>query len=267
MISLINLSNFKKKNGTIKFNKLNHKIEFKDVNFSYKNKNRIIDNLNIEIKKNSITSIIGKSGSGKSTIMDLIAGLLEISDGEILIDQINLKDIDLSTFREKIGYVTQDTTLFNTSILNNLTYVSSKQYSEGQIWESLKFANMSEFVESLPDKLNTNIGEQGIQFSGGQRQRLSLARAFLKKPNILILDEATSSLDSISEQEIQKTIVNFKKEDTTTIIIAHRLSTIKTSDFIFVIENGKIIEKGDYKKLTSMKDSKFNIMLRSQIIN
>ena len=126
---------------------------------------------------------------------------------------------------------------------------------------------MSEFVESLPDKLNTNIGEQGIQFSGGQRQRLSLARAFLKKPNILILDEATSSLDSISEQEIQKTIVNFKKEDTTTIIIAHRLSTIKASDFIFVIENGKIIEKGDYKKLTSMKDSKFNIMLRSQIIN
>jgi ABC-type multidrug transport system fused ATPase/permease subunit len=260
-------SQFQKKNGSIKFNKLNHKIEFKDVNFSYKNKNRIIHNLNIEIKKNSITSIIGKSGSGKSTIMDLLTGLLEISDGKIFIDQINLKDIDLSTFRDKIGYVTQDTTLFNTSILNNLRYVSSNQYSEDQIWESLKFANLSEFVESLPDKLNTNIGEQGIQFSGGQRQRLSLARAFLKKPNILILDEATSSLDSISEQEIQKTILNFKNEGTTTIIIAHRLSTIKTSDFIFVMESGKIIEKGDYQKLTSMKNSKFNIMLRSQIIN
>lgn len=258
---------FQKKNGTIQFNKLKNKIEFKDVNFSYKNKDRIIHNLNIEIQKNSITSIVGKSGSGKSTLMDLLTGLLEISDGNILIDETNIQKIDISSFREKIGYVTQDTTLFNTSILNNLTFVSSKKLSEDKIWESLKFANLSEFVESLPDKLNTNIGEQGIQFSGGQRQRLSLARAFLKNPNILILDEATSSLDSISEQEIQKTILNFKKQGTTSIIIAHRLSTIKASDFIFVMENGKVIEKGDYQELTSIKDSKFNIMLRSQIIN
>ena len=191
-----------------------------------------------------------------------------MKEGKIYIDGIDINEFNIDTLKEKIGYVTQETTLFNTSILNNLKYVSSKNFEEKEIWNSLKFANLSEFVENLPEGLNSNVGERGVQLSGGQRQRLSLARAFLKKPNILILDEATSSLDSITEQEIQNTIFKLKKnDDITIIVVAHRLSTIKNSDQIFVLDNGKVLERGSYQELLEKKDSKFNVMLESQIIS
>ncbi|MDC3288580.1 ABC transporter ATP-binding protein/permease, partial [Candidatus Pelagibacter sp.] len=259
---------FQKKNGELVFHGLRENIEFKDLNFSYVNKEKIIKGLNLEIKKNSITSIIGSSGAGKSTLLDLFIGLLDLKEGEIYIDGINLNEFDINSLKEKIGYVTQETTLFNSSIINNLKYVSSKNFEENEIRNSLKFANLLEFVENLPEGLNSIVGERGVQLSGGQRQRLSLARAFLKKPNILILDEATSSLDSITEQEIQNTIFKLKKnEDITIIVVAHRLSTIKNSDQIFVMDRGKVLEKGSYQELLEKKDSKFNLMLKSQIIS
>ncbi len=259
---------FQKNNGKLVFNSLRENIEFKDLNFSYANKEKIIKGLNLEIKRNSIISIIGSSGAGKSTLLDLFTGLLDLKEGKIYIDGIDINEFNIDTLKEKIGYVTQETTLFNTSILNNLKYVSSKNFEEKEIWNSLKFANLSEFVENLPEGLNSNVGERGVQLSGGQRQRLSLARAFLKKPNILILDEATSSLDSITEQEIQNTIFKLKKnDDITIIVVAHRLSTIKNSDQIFVLDNGKVLERGSYQELLEKKDSKFNVMLESQIIS
>ena len=259
---------FQKKNGKLVFNQLEANIEFKNLNFSYENKEKIIKGLNLSIKKNSIVSIIGSSGAGKSTLLDLFTGLLDLKEGKIYVDGIDLNEFDLNSLKDKIGYVTQETTLFNTSILNNLKFVSSKNFEENEIWNALIFANLKKFVQNLPEGLNSIVGERGVQLSGGQRQRLSLARAFLKKPNILILDEATSSLDSITEEEIQNAIFNLKKNyDITIIVVAHRLSTIKNSDQIFVLDDGKVLEKGSYQELLEKKDSKFNLMLKSQIIS
>ena len=157
--------------------------------------------------------------------------------------------------------------MFNDSIRNNLSWVLDDKIDDNKIWDALKLANADKFVSELPEKLNTNIGERGVQLSGGQRQRLSLARIFLKKPKILILDEATSSLDSLTEIEIQNSIHKLSSDqEITFLIIAHRLSTIKNASQIIVLESGKIVQKGTYNELVALKDGKFNIMLNSQII-
>ena len=257
---------FQRKNGEIQFEGLKENISFKNIYFNYKDKRNVIQNISFEIKKNSITSIVGKSGSGKSTLIDLLVGVLDQNEGSIKIDNEDLRNIDLISFREKIAYVTQDTILFNDTIENNLKLISSKKFKTSDIWKSLEAANLKTFVKKLPQQLKTKIGERGVQFSGGQKQRLSLARALLKNPKILILDEATSSLDSLSESEIYKTIDKLlKKNNVTIIIIAHKLSTLKHSHKIIVIDKGKLIEEGKFNYLKNKKNSFFNKMLKSQL--
>ena len=257
---------FQKKNGEIQFEGLKENISFKNIYFNYKDKRNVIQNISFEIKKNSITSIVSKSGSGKSTLIDLLVGVLDQNEGSIKIDNEDLRNIDLISFREKIAYVTQDTILFNDTIENNLKLISSKKFKTTDIWKSLEAANLKTFVKKLPQQLKTKIGERGVQFSGGQKQRLSLARALLKKPKILILDEATSSLDSLSENEIYKTIDKLlKKNNVTIIIIAHKLSTLKHSDKIILIDKGKLIEEGKFNYLKNKKNSFLNKMLKLQL--
>ena len=256
-------------------NNLLYKLdEFKELsvsnlNFQYdNNKNHILlKNLNFEINKNQITALVGESGSGKSTIADLIIGLISPQKGKIMIDDNDILDLEIGTFRKNIGYVSQGIFLFNDTIQRNLTWMADYDIKEDDIWNALKQANADEFVKKMPEKLDTIVGERGVQLSGGQRQRLSLARVFLKKPKVLILDEATSSLDSLTEIEIQNTIeIMSSTNEITFLIIAHRLSTIKNADKIIVLDSGNIVQSGDYTELVSLKDGKFNIMLNSQII-
>ena len=256
--------------GNKSFIELKKNITFENIYFQYEKEKTVLNGLNFEIKKNSVSAVVGESGSGKSTIADLLSGIITPDKGFIKIDNINLNDLDISTYRKKLGYVSQDVFLFNDSIKNNLKWVMPDQMNidDDKINESLKMSNSLEFINNLPKKLDTFVGERGVQLSGGQRQRLSLARTFLKMPKILIMDEATSSLDSLSELEIQNSIQKLKnKDDITIIIIAHRLSTIKSVDNILVLEEGKISQQGNFDKLVSMKDGKFNIMLQSQLIN
>ena len=197
----------------------------------------------------------------------MIIGIITPQKGKILVDGINLNDFEINSYRKKIGYVSQEIFLFNDTIRNNLTWVLEDDVEDKKIWNALKLANADLFIRDLPEQLNTIVGERGVQLSGGQRQRLSLARTFLKKPKLLILDEATSSLDSLTENEIQSSLENLSNnEEITFLIIAHRLSTIKNANQIFVLDSGKIVQKGNYDELVALKDGKFNIMLNSQII-
>lgn len=264
---ILSAKDLKEKYGKVKFIELNQKIVFKNISFSYDDIKNILENLNFQIDKNKITALVGESGAGKSTIADLIIGIINPKKGDILIDDINIKEFNISTYRDNIGYVSQDVFLFNDTIRNNLKWIVQEDVNDEKIWDALKLSNSVEFIDELPKKLDTIVGERGVQLSGGQRQRLSLARTFLKKPKILILDEATSSLDSLSEKEIQNTIEKLRQtENITFIIIAHRLSTIKNADNILVLDKGKIAQEGNFEELVSMKDCKFNVMLNSQII-
>ena len=264
---IIQAKKFQEKFGKNKFNSLNKDIQFENVSFGYNQDKNVINNVSIEVKKNNITAIIGESGSGKSTLADLLVGIIIPNEGKIKINGVNLLDFEISSYRENIGYVSQEVFLFNDSIRNNLSWVLDDKIDDNKIWDALKLANADKFISELPEKLNTNIGERGVQLSGGQRQRLSLARIFLKKPKILILDEATSSLDSLTEIEIQNSIHKLSSDqEITFLIIAHRLSTIKNASQIIVLESGKIVQKGTYNELVALKDGKFNIMLNSQII-
>ena len=257
----------KEKFGDIYFSSLQKNITFKNLEFSYEENKIVLNNLNFDIKKNNITALVGESGSGKSTIADLIVGIITPQKGEILINENNINNFDINSFRKKVGYVSQDIFLFNDTVRNNLTWAVNGNINNNEIWESLKLSKSDQFVNQLPQKLDTIVGERGVQLSGGQRQRLSLARTFLKKPEILILDEATSALDSLTEIEIQNTIENIKKkQEITLIIIAHRLSTIKNAHKILVVDDGKIVQEGSYDQLSKNKLGKFNKLLQSQLI-
>jgi ABC-type multidrug transport system fused ATPase/permease subunit len=248
--------------GKIPFIKLNQYIKFNDVNFSYAKRKKTISKFNAIFKRGTKTALIGASGSGKSTVIDLLVGLQTPSNGLITIDNIPISDYKINEFRKKIGLVSQDTILFSDSIRNNLLWASNKS-NEKELWESLKMANADKFVRDFPEKLDTLVGEFGAKLSGGQKQRLAIARALLRKPELLILDEATSSLDYDSEKLIQDAIDNLPKS-MTTIIIAHRLSTIKNSDLIYVIKNGKIVESGSFKDLNNKNKYFYNML---KIIN
>ena len=221
--------------GDKKFTSLNNEINFKNVSFNYPNKKDLIKDCFFIIKKNQITTIVGKSGSGKSSIIDLLLGLQKPTKGEIFFDDIKLNDFDLNYYRKKIGFVSQDPFLFYDTIRNNLLWADEK-VSEKEIFDSLKLANAYEIVMNLPLKLDTYVGERGLELSGGERQRIVLARAIIRKPKILILDEATSSLDQNSEKIINETLKEMSKF-TTVLIVAHRSSTIKISDKIYVLKN------------------------------
>jgi ABC-type multidrug transport system fused ATPase/permease subunit len=213
------------------------------------------------IKKGAMTAIVGESGSGKSTLIDLLIGFYRPDKGEILADKKPLQELDIYSFRRHIGYVPQDTILFNDTVINNLLW-SNEKATEKEIVEVCKLANADEFIVNLSDGYDTVVGERGVKLSGGERQRIALARALLRKPELLILDEATSALDSRSELLIKSAIENIAHK-TTLVVIAHRLPTIINADSIYVLQDGCIIEQGRYQELI-LKDGKFNDMVKYQ---
>ena len=192
--------------------------------------------------------MVGKSGSGKSTLANLITRFYDQYHGEILLDGVEVGDYELEHLRNHIALVTQNTTLFNDSVRNNIAYGSLNTSSEKEVIRAANYAYAMEFIEKMPNGLNTEIGEQGLKLSGGQRQRLAIARAFLKDAPVLILDEATSALDTNSEELVQKALSELTGKRTT-IIIAHRLSTIQNADVILVLEEGCIVEQGSHQEL------------------
>ena len=228
----------------------NADIKFKDVFFSYDENNEdVLKGVNLEIKGGKMSALVGHSGSGKSTIMNLIPRFYNIKSGNIEIDNQPIHNIKIKSLREKVSLVSQDTTLFDDTIRNNIAY-ANLDASEQEIIEAAKLSHCEEFINELPNKYKTIIGENGIRLSGGEKQRISIARAMLKKSKIILLDEATSSLDSETEEKIQSAISILTKNKTT-IVIAHRLSTILNSDKIFVIESGKVLASGKHEELLS----------------
>ncbi len=231
-------------------------ILFKDLSFSYVKDEEVLKDINIEFEKGKTTAIVGASGSGKSTIINLIPKFYQPTMGGIYIDGINLKDIHSLDIRDNISMVTQDTILFNDTIFNNITF--GRDYPYDEVVNASKIAFAHEFIEKLPQGYNTMIGDMGQTLSGGQRQRLSIARAVLRNSEILILDEATSALDTQNEKLVQKAISNISK-DKTTIIIAHRLSTIVSADKIIVMDKAQVKETGTHQELLDKKGIYHNL--------
>ena len=237
-------------------------IDFNNVSFRYDNED-VIKNLSLIIKKGETVALVGQSGSGKSTIANLISRFYDTSEGEIRVDGKNIKEVNLKSLRKLIGLVTQDSILFNDSIKNNLL-IGKENATDQEIIQALKIANAWEFVKELPKTIENNIGDSGNKLSGGQKQRLSIARAVLKNPPIMILDEATSALDSESENLVQIALDNVMKNKTS-LVIAHRLSTIQKADNILVLDKGKIIESGKHKDLMD-KGGIYTNLVRMQTI-
>jgi subfamily B ATP-binding cassette protein MsbA len=222
-------------------------VEFKNISFSYNNDIPIIKNVNFEVKPDELIALVGPSGSGKTTLMNLLIRFYEIDSGQILIDGRDIKDFTIKSLRDAIGLVTQDVFLFNETVNNNIAY-NKNDYSLEEIQKAAKIARAADFIEQLPRRYDTVVGERGVFLSNGQRQRISIARAILKKPSLLIFDEATSSLDSESEKLIREAMVDVMK-GRTTFVIAHRLSTIIEADKILVISKGEIKESGNHSEL------------------
>lgn len=232
-------------------NSLKGDIKFKNVDFRYGTRQLILKNINMTIKKGERIALVGESGSGKTTLAKLLLNFYQCEKGEIIINDYNLLDINVESLRDKIAYISQETFLFNGTILENLM-LGNPYLTYEEIIDACKKVQIHDFINSLPLRYNTLVEENGSNFSGGQKQRLSIARAILRKPEILIMDEATSNLDSITEKAIEKTIHNFS-EGMTTIIIAHRLSTIMRCDNIYILEKGQIKEKGNHNELLNQK--------------
>jgi len=238
-------------NGNIEFNNLENKIELNDVSFSYVDNFNVLDNVDLTINAGQTTAIVGSTGSGKSTLIKLLLRLYEINNGSISYDSNSLKDIELSSLREKIGLVSQDVFLFEGTVIENIAY-GDLNASEAEVWNAAQKSEADEFINNLPQKEKTIVGERGQKLSGGQRQRISIARAILKNPDILILDEATSSVDNETEAAIQRSL-DILKKDRTVIVIAHRLSTVRNADIIYVLENGSVVESGSHESLLDNK--------------
>jgi len=248
--------------GTLVFNELKTGIEFKNVSFSYPGRAQIFESLNLLIRKGQMTALVGDSGSGKSTITDLVLGLQVPAEGSVLIDDVPLQAWQQNSFREKVGYVPQDPQLFHSSIRDNLLWAYGHA-ADADLWNALHLANAADFIRQLPQGLNTLVGDRGVRLSGGQRQRIALARALLRKPELLILDEATSSLDSESESSIQCSIEELATT-TTILVVAHRLSTILKADQVYVLQRGRIVEQGSFAKLCLEKEGALYAMIQTQ---
>jgi subfamily B ATP-binding cassette protein MsbA len=234
-----------KKDATIKI-AFEDKITFENISFAYENEN-VLTNFTLEIPKGKTVALVGQSGSGKSTIANLLTRFYDVQSGSIKIDNIDIKDFNLQNLRSLMGLVTQDSILFNDTISNNMK-LGKTDATEEEIIEALKVANAYEFVQELPEGIHTNVGDSGNKLSGGQKQRLSIARAVLKNPPIMILDEATSALDTESERLVQQALENMM-QNRTSVVIAHRLSTIQKADTIVVLKKGKIVEQGTHDEL------------------
>ena len=240
------------------------KIEYNDVCFKYASReNKALEHINLVIEPGETVAFVGKSGSGKTTIVNLLPRFYDIDSGAITIDGVNTTEVSLASLRDQIAIVNQDVVLFNDTIANNIAYAQDIDSNDKKVIEAAKAARVLEFTDKLPDKLDTLVGENGVLLSGGQRQRIAIARALLKDAPILILDEATSSLDTESEQYIQNALELLQK-DRTTLVIAHRLSTIENADRIVVMDKGSIIEIGSHKELLK-KDDVYASLYKMQV--
>lgn len=235
--------------NAIQKNEFEHSIEYRNVSFAYQSDNNeyVLKNINLTIEKGKTIAVVGPSGAGKTTLVDLLPRFYDCTSGEILIDGIPIKDININSLRELSGIVSQESILFNDSILHNIAF-GKRNTNKEKIIEAAKIANADEFINQLPNGYYTTIGDRGLSLSGGQRQRISIARAILKNPPILILDEATSALDTESEYYVQEALERVM-QNRTSIIIAHRLSTIQHADEIIVMDKGEIIERGTHQNL------------------
>ena len=235
---------------------LNKEIEYKNVGFKYEN-DYVLKDINLKIEKGKIIALVGESGGGKSTMADLLPRFYDVVDGELLIDGHNIKDLKIDDVRGLMGIVSQESILFNDTIFNNIAF-GIQNVSEQDVINAAKVANAHEFIMDNDNGYQTNIGDRGMKLSGGQRQRLSIARAVLANPPLLILDEATSSLDTKSEKLVQNALFNVMK-DRTTVVIAHRLSTIQHAHEIIVLKNGEIVERGNHSDLISLKGDYYKL--------
>ena len=239
----------------INLNLKNGTIECKNINFNYSTnlKNKVLKNINIKINGGKMTALVGQSGSGKSTLLSLIPRIYDPTSGKLEIDGQNIKEVNLFSLRKEISIVDQNVTLFDDTIFNNIKY-AKPEAKDDEIYEAAQLSMCSDFIDKLEKKYQTMIGENGVRLSGGEKQRLSIARAFLKKSKIILLDEATSSLDSETEEKIQKALdkLTFNK---TTVVIAHRLSTILNSDKIYVMEKGTVMDSGNHEGLLIKSDT------------
>ena len=250
--------------GTKKLDHFSGEIEFRNVCFGY-NEHTVLKNINLKIPKGKTIALVGSSGAGKSTLADLVTRFHDVTQGEILFDGINIKEYSIKSVRQKVGIVTQEPILFNDTIANNITLADPSAPMEA-IVHAAKIANAYNFVEKKPQKFDTNIGDRGGKLSGGERQRVTIARAVLGNPPILILDEATSSLDTESERVVQEAINNMMK-NRTSLVIAHRLSTIRNADEIIVLDKGEIKERGTHEELIQLENGIYRKLVELQGIH
>lgn len=248
--------------GPREFKGFAKEIALKDFSFAYPAHEPILKHVNISVPKGKMVAFVGGSGVGKSTLIDAIMGFNEPATGSITFDGIPLQELNINSYRQRIGYVPQDSVLFNMSIRDNLLWAAESATDE-EIIKACRQANAEEFIKSLPSGYNTIVGDRGVRLSGGQVQRVALARAILRKPELLILDEATSALDTYSEKLIQQAIDAIAKE-TTVILVAHRFSTIINADYIYVFKDGHVIEEGTYSGLLQNKEGRFRKMVELQ---
>lgn len=254
----------RQRSGRRTFTGLQRGVTLAHVSFAYPGREPTLRDLNLVIPKGTLMALVGESGAGKSTVVDLLMGFHEPTDGSILVDDTPLPEFDIRSYRGRIGYVPQESVLFNASIRDNLQWAKPGA-TEEDIRQACCQAHAEEFIARLPDGYDTLVGDRGVRLSGGQCQRIALARAILRRPDLLILDEATSSLDSSSERLIQQAIEAIAKE-TTVIVIAHRLSTIATADAIYVLQHGRIIEEGTYQSLMQQSQGHFRRMTQLQVL-
>lgn len=258
----------KEKSGTTVMGPFSKSIRFEDVCFKYDDKQHdVLKSISLEIPVNNMIAFVGESGAGKSTLIDLLTLLLKPQKGRIYIDGVPSDEVELNSWRSQIGYVSQETVVFDDTIANNICLWKGNYDADEDVRNRVKKAAerafAHEFIEKMGDGYNTLVGDRGVRLSGGQRQRLFIARELYKNPNLLILDEATSSLDTESERYIQQSIDSLKGS-MTVVLIAHRLSTIKNADLIYVVEDGEVIEKGTYEELSLNRESRFSKMVEIQ---
>lgn len=245
----------------ISISTLHHQIEFKNISFYYDKDNQILKNFSLTLPKGKTVALVGQSGSGKTTIANLLARFYDVTEGEILIDGTDIKHLKIEEYRKLLGMVTQESVLFNDTVYNNIL-MGKTEASKEEVENASKIANAHQFIENLAEGYQTNIGDDGNKLSGGQKQRLSIARAVLKNPPIMILDEATSALDTESERLVQEAL-DHMMENRTSLVIAHRLSTIQKADHIVVMERGNIVEQGTHQELM-IKDGVYKRLIELQ---
>jgi subfamily B ATP-binding cassette protein MsbA len=235
-------------------------IQFRNVTFAYKGRVKIFDGISLSFEKGKTTAVVGSSGSGKTTVINLILRLFDVNNGSVEIDGVDIRDYRLSSWLAKVGFVSQETTIFNDTVRNNITF--DLNYRDEDIIKVCRYTDAHGFISELPDGYDTLVGDKGMRLSGGQRQRIAVARAMLKNPEILIFDEATNALDAASEALVQHAIDEIAR-DHTVIVVAHRLSTISRADKIIVMGNGNVLEEGTHNELIS-KGGAYCELYRSQ---